>query len=209
MTASANSTVPSRLLSTFAQKTSRTCRRPNGSSPAPLQRRPGDRAIRPTRDRREAARRARLAQRTTGLGDRRAHISTCTCFRGTARASSSGPSPRLPRRIANVGSEHSSANVIAHVEWEWLERIRCAVALSLRVTRPNGFHDIDDAGMWVSPKPVTPRGRERLDDLLSELSSAGVELRVLPSLRPTCRAVGANDAARLGNPPTERARLAV
>lgn len=77
----------------------------------------------------------------------------------------------------------SSARVIAHIEWAWLERVRSG-ALYRYEFAPDGFESLDDAGMWVSRGPVVPRERVELRDLLGELATAGVELRLMDSLAP-------------------------
>lgn len=77
----------------------------------------------------------------------------------------------------------TSARVIAYVEYAWLERIRTATLY--RYTLPAAtFHDLDDAGMWVSRDTVLPERVEVIDDLLGALRDAGVELRVLDTLTP-------------------------
>ena len=79
--------------------------------------------------------------------------------------------------------QRSSAKVVAHVEWDWLERIRTGVLY--RYEFPvESFEDLGDAGMWVSRDAVAPTARERLEGLFSGLAAVGVELRVVHSLVP-------------------------
>ena len=79
--------------------------------------------------------------------------------------------------------QHSSAKVVAHVEWSWIERIQSGVLYRYELPGA-GFQDLGDAGMWVSREAVAPTARERLDGLFSDLAAAGVELRVVHSLVP-------------------------
>ena len=64
----------------------------------------------------------------------------------------------------------------------WLERIRDASLY--RYVMPEATFEILDAcaGHWVSREPVVPLSVEPVGDLLTALASAGVELRITPSL---------------------------
>lgn len=77
----------------------------------------------------------------------------------------------------------SDANVLAHIEWAWFERLR--TGRLYRYELPvEAFEDLGDAGMWVCRQAVTPLAVELLDDLPAALAAAGVELRVMRSLAP-------------------------
>jgi len=77
----------------------------------------------------------------------------------------------------------TGARIVAHIESAWLERL-CAAVLYRYSLPPESFTDLEDAGMWVSRETVTPVAVEIMDDLPAALRASGVELRVLPSLRP-------------------------
>jgi len=80
----------------------------------------------------------------------------------------------------------SQAEVVAYVEWDWLERLRTAELICYTLPSET-FEDLKDAGMWVSRHAVIPLERRRLADLPAALRAAGVELRVtetLTHLRP-------------------------
>ncbi len=72
---------------------------------------------------------------------------------------------------------------IAHIEWDWFERFRAA-----RLTRyelpATPFESLHDIGIWVSREAVEPIAVEAVGDLPAAMAAAGVELRVMPSLRP-------------------------
>lgn len=77
------------------------------------------------------------------------------------------------------GTRDSSA--IAHVEWQWLDRI--ATTALYRYDLPaETFEDLDDAGMHVSRTAVVPLGVDVLAHPLNALRDAGVELRVMHRL---------------------------
>lgn len=74
--------------------------------------------------------------------------------------------------------------MIAHVEWDWMERIRTTTLY--RYELPGGhFEPLNDDGwMWVSHRPVAPLGMEPVDDLLDALRRRAVELRIMEDLTP-------------------------
>jgi hypothetical protein len=76
-----------------------------------------------------------------------------------------------------------TSSMIAHIEWDWLERLRTA-----RLTRyelpVDAFESLRDAGMWVARQAVEPLAIEAVGDLPAAMAAAGMELRVMPSLRP-------------------------
>lgn len=76
-----------------------------------------------------------------------------------------------------------SSRVIAHIEWEWLDRLRTE-SLYRYEFPTTSFESIHDAGMWVSREAVVPTHVEMLSDLPAELCAQGVELRVMESLVP-------------------------
>jgi hypothetical protein len=73
--------------------------------------------------------------------------------------------------------------MIAHVEWDWLRRIRDQSLYRYQLP-PDSFTYIEDGWMWVSKEIVTPVHVERIDDLLGALRELNVELRVMDSLLP-------------------------
>jgi hypothetical protein len=73
--------------------------------------------------------------------------------------------------------------MIAHVEWEWLERIRIA-ELHRYELPADTFEPLDGAWMWVSRTSVRPVASAPCGPLLDALHAAGVELRVMESLVP-------------------------
>ncbi len=77
----------------------------------------------------------------------------------------------------------STARMLACIESHWQDPL--ATAHLTRYELPiNPFESLHDAGMWVSRTEVAPRSMARIDQLPSALAAAGVELRVMPSLRP-------------------------
>lgn len=74
-------------------------------------------------------------------------------------------------------------SMIAHVEWDWLRRIRDQSLYRYQLP-PDSFTYIEDGWMWVSKEIVTPVHVERIDDLLGALRELNVELRVMDSLLP-------------------------
>ena len=78
----------------------------------------------------------------------------------------------------------SSAATVIAVEFAWLERIRRARIYVYHM--PPETFDLQDAnaGYFVSEVAVVPFKVEPLGDPLHHLASAGVELRVMRSLRP-------------------------
>jgi hypothetical protein len=74
-------------------------------------------------------------------------------------------------------------SMIAHVEWEWLNRIREG-SIYRYLFPPESFQPIEDGWMWVSRESVTPIRVERIDGLLRALRDLNVELRVMENLLP-------------------------
>jgi hypothetical protein len=76
----------------------------------------------------------------------------------------------------------TSCRMVAHIELGWLDRLSRSTIYRYELS-PDGFVSLDDAGMWVSSTPTMPMNVERIDNMEKALSDAGVELRVLPSLK--------------------------
>ncbi len=83
----------------------------------------------------------------------------------------------------------TAAQYVVAIESRWLAAV-CATYLWLYEFSPAGFHLIDPgAGYYVRESAVAPISVRRVDDLLAELVSRDVELRVTPSLWPLRDAV--------------------
>jgi hypothetical protein len=77
---------------------------------------------------------------------------------------------------------HTDATRIIAVETGWIERI-----LSQKLFRyefaPSGFELIDGtAGYYIARNCVSPLNEFRIDNILSELLTTGIELRIMPWL---------------------------
>ena len=77
----------------------------------------------------------------------------------------------------------SPCRMIAHVEEAWLERLSKA-SINRYELPADTFESLDDAGMWVSRRAVTPVEVSEIRDLPGALRDEGVELRVMESLTP-------------------------
>ena len=77
----------------------------------------------------------------------------------------------------------SSARMLAHIEWDWLERMR-STRLYRYALPEESFESLNDAGMYVSRETVEPLAVESVGDLLEALRNADVELRLLERLTP-------------------------
>jgi hypothetical protein len=73
--------------------------------------------------------------------------------------------------------------MIAHIEWAWFERWRRATLYRYELP-VDAFEDLQDAGMWVARRSVTPVGMAPIHDLPRALAEAGCELRLMQSLAP-------------------------
>jgi hypothetical protein len=93
----------------------------------------------------------------------------------------------------------SAADRVHVIESGWLERVRAcrlyAYRLPAEAFRP---HEVV-GGYWVADEPVAAIGREVVDDLLARHASAGIELRVTPSIWPFWRQVTASTVAFSGS----------
>jgi hypothetical protein len=76
----------------------------------------------------------------------------------------------------------TSCRMVAHIELSWLDRLSQTTIYRYELS-PDGFEDLGDAGAWVSRAPSMPLNVERIDNIEKALEKAGVELRVLPSLK--------------------------
>jgi hypothetical protein len=93
---------------------------------------------------------------------------------------------------AEMFFRHSSAWRIVAIESGWLDRLR-ATQLYRYYLPPDGFELKDAAaGYYVSTETVKPLRVEKMNDLLTELIAADVELRVMPSLWKLYDAVAAS-----------------
>lgn len=88
-----------------------------------------------------------------------------------------------PADLDRHWGDRPHTRMIASIEWAWFERLR-TTTLYRYTLPPDTFHDIHDHGVHVSRDPVVALEVAPLPDLLAELASASVELRVLPSLLP-------------------------
>lgn len=77
----------------------------------------------------------------------------------------------------------ANSRAIAHIERAWEDRLTHGVVYRYHVPVER-FDDVDDVGMWVSNTPVVPSHMDVLDDLIAELQSRNVELRIMDSLTP-------------------------
>ena len=91
-------------------------------------------------------------------------------------------SPHTSAEDAETFFGHTTAKVIAAIESKWLDRLRDTTIY--RYTLPSDGFVLrnESAGYWVSMNNVRPVGVERIDDLVAALVTAGVDLRIMPSL---------------------------
>jgi hypothetical protein len=81
-----------------------------------------------------------------------------------------------------------TGKMVIAIEAAWLDLVR--ETRLYRYTMPaETFEDLHDYGAHVSRTTVVPRSVEPVGDLLTALMSAGVELRIMPSLVPLGRAI--------------------
>ncbi|MBB2677994.1 UNVERIFIED_ORG: hypothetical protein M2312_001497 [Rhizobium esperanzae] len=76
-----------------------------------------------------------------------------------------------------------SWRAVAFVERHWLERLK-AETIHRYEMPVEDFEDLDDAGMWVSRRRVSPTERMAMSRLDREFAPRGAELRVVDGLRP-------------------------
>lgn len=77
----------------------------------------------------------------------------------------------------------SQARMLAYVEQGWLAALSGARLYRYELPA-EPFECLDDAGMWVSRRAVTPRAVIEITDLSEALAAHDVELRVVDSLAP-------------------------
>ena len=85
------------------------------------------------------------------------------------------------------------ARMVIAIESGWLDRVRTTTLY--RYTLPSATFAAardDDSGHFVSPDAVVPLRVEAMPDLLGALATAGVELRITPSLVELWRRVTAS-----------------
>lgn len=58
--------------------------------------------------------------------------------------------------------------MIAHIEWQWLERVRDSVLYRYELP-PESLRQTSDEWMWVTDTEVTPLAVLRVDDLVDAL----------------------------------------
>lgn len=76
----------------------------------------------------------------------------------------------------------TTCRMVAHIELGWLDRLSHTTIYRYELS-PDGFESLNDAGLWISRTPSMPLNVERIDNMEKALEAAGVELRVLPSLK--------------------------
>lgn len=100
------------------------------------------------------------------------------CFRAGERTT-----PEDRERFL-AGADH-----VVAFEASWLERVRTA-RLALYEMPPETFIDaLLEAGYWISRESVVPLSMTVVEDALTALTAAGVEVRVLQDFWPLCDAV--------------------
>lgn len=98
-------------------------------------------------------------------------------------------------RRFGLGGEHRFAMVVEEAWWE-----RVQVATVYRYELPPATFELNDAtaGHYVSREPVTPLAVEALPDLPRRIRAEGVDLRVMPRLRPLWAEIIASTVAFSG-----------
>jgi hypothetical protein len=92
----------------------------------------------------------------------------------------------------------SAANRVHVVEAGWLQRIRdCGLYAYRLPTDPFRPHEV--GGYWVADEPVEGVEQVVVDDLLGRHASAGIELRLTPSIWPFWRRVTNSTVAFSGS----------
>ena len=93
-----------------------------------------------------------------------------------------------PADVARLMGQTAARYIVA-IESGWLDAVRQGI-IYLYEFSPDGFFEVDaGAGYYVRETPVAPLSVRRVADLLVELASRDVELRVTPSLWPLRDAV--------------------
>src|SRR5207253_10799706 len=108
------------------------------------------------------------------------------CPRVTFYAGPKSSDEDVRRLMRRSGARH-----VVAIESGWLQKIRECRLHCYRMPAEN-FRCIDEcAGYYISRAGVVPISVRAIDDLLAELASRDVELRIMPSLRLLKEAVGA------------------
>lgn len=92
----------------------------------------------------------------------------------------------------------TAAGRIHVIESAWLERVRSTTLYAYRVP-VRAFRPHSVGGYWVSDDAVEAEERVVVDDLIGLHASAGIELRVTPSVWPFWRRVAASSLAFSGS----------
>ncbi len=79
----------------------------------------------------------------------------------------------------------SAAARIHTIEADWLDRVRACTLYAYRVPT-EGFEPHGVGGYWVSERVVEAVERVEIGDLLARHATAGIELRITPSIWPLC-----------------------
>jgi hypothetical protein len=78
------------------------------------------------------------------------------------------------------------------IESSWLEAVRAACVVAYRLPEETFEAYGRAAGYWVSRVAVAPLETVELGDLLARHAEAGIELRIVPALRPLWERVAAS-----------------
>jgi hypothetical protein len=106
------------------------------------------------------------------------------CPRGTFWAGTTTDHDDVERFLTSERSRRVHA-----IQSDWLDAVRSARVFAYRLPTAT-FKPYDRAaGYWVSPKPVEPMEVVELGDLLARHAEAGIELRIVPKLRPLWKQV--------------------
>jgi hypothetical protein len=81
------------------------------------------------------------------------------------------------------------ARMVIAIESAWLARVRTTALYRYEMPDAGFVRNDDIAGHWVCRQSVVPLNIEPVGDLLAALASAGVELRITPSLAELWRGV--------------------
>lgn len=76
-----------------------------------------------------------------------------------------------------------TGRAVAYVEEAWAERIAGGTIQRYRMP-PGTFEPAGDPGAWVSRHAIVPECRDTLRNLPAAMAAAGLELRILPRLKP-------------------------
>jgi len=99
--------------------------------------------------------------------------------RGTFWATESTSDDDVERFLAGERSRRVHA-----IEPSWLGALRAARVYAYRLPAVTFEPYGRAAGYWVSREPVEPVERVELGDLVARHADAGIELRIVPALRP-------------------------